>query len=93
MISLLLTLRVRDAGASTAEDYVGLTDLDVRTALTHQMESNYREWKKLDAMDGAEAAMYARVQGHRSYFILSESLACLYYIWRFCMRVVWESAW
>jgi hypothetical protein len=43
--------------ASTSEDYVGLTDLDVRTALTQQMESNYREWKKLDEMDGAAAAM------------------------------------
>ena len=57
MASVPVSLLVCDAGASTSEDYVGLTDLDVRTALTQLMESNYREWKKLDEMDGATAAM------------------------------------
>ena len=40
MASVPVSLLVCGAGASTSEDYVGLADLDVRTALTQLMESN-----------------------------------------------------
>lgn len=38
-------------GVQLLDDFVGLSDLDVRTALTQQLEANYREWKTLDDMD------------------------------------------